>query len=70
MPRKLSVIEQKDDLDTWKKYHEYLHRWIAESVFSAIKRILGEHVKAIRWKNVVKGHVKSIHIQYIHYNEF
>jgi len=47
MPSKLSVIEQKEDLDVWKENHECGYRWTAESVFSAFKRILGEHVKAV-----------------------
>ena len=51
MPRKLSVMEQKKDLDTWKKNHEPGYRWTAESAF---KRIFGEHVKAVKWKNMVK----------------
>ncbi len=55
MPRKLSVIiEQKEDLDAWKNNHEYGYRWAAESVFYAFKRIFGEHVKAVKWKNIVK----------------
>jgi len=54
MPRRLSVIEQKEGLDAWKKNHDYLYRWAAESVFSAFKRIFGEHVKAVRWRNMVK----------------
>jgi len=54
MPRKLSVVEQKKDLDAWKKNHGYGYRWAAESAFSAFKRIFGEHVKAVRWKNIIK----------------
>lgn len=27
---------------------------MAESAFSAFKRIFDEHVKAVRWKNVIK----------------
>jgi hypothetical protein len=54
MPRKLSVIEQKEDLDAWKHKHGYGYRWIAESAFSAFKRTFGEHVKAVKWKNMVK----------------
>ena len=34
--------------------HQYNYRWIAESVFSSFKRIFGEYVKAVRWKNMVK----------------
>ena len=54
MPRKLSVVEQKEDLEGWKEKHGYGHRWAAESAFSAFKRTFGEHVKAVRWKNMVK----------------
>ena len=54
MPRKLSVIEQKEDLKKWKKEHGYGYRWMAESAFSAIKRTFGEHVKSVKWKNMVK----------------
>jgi len=54
MSSKLSVKEQKEGLDVWKKNHDYLYRWAVESVFSAFKRIFGEHVKAVRWKNMVK----------------
>lgn len=53
-PRKLSGIDQKEDLDAWKKNHEYEHRGVAESVFSAFKRIFREHAKAVKWKNMVK----------------
>jgi len=54
MPRKLSVIEQKEDFDGWKQKHGYGYRWIAESAFSSFKRMFGEHVKAVKWKNMVK----------------
>ena len=29
-------------------------RWIAETVFSCIKRIFGEYVTAIRFENMIK----------------
>jgi len=54
MPRKLSVMEQKSDLNEWKKNHGYGYRWVVESAFSTFKRIFGEHVKAVKWKNIVK----------------
>ncbi len=54
MPRKLSVLEQKEDFDGWKQKHGYGYRWVAESAFSAFKRMFGEHIKAVRWKNMVK----------------
>jgi hypothetical protein len=51
--RKLSVVEQKLDLDKWKTNHSYGMRWMAESVFSSIKRTFGEHVTSVRWKSIV-----------------
>ena len=42
-----SVLEhEKLGHDSWKKVHHYGKRWAAESVFSAIKRIFGEVVRA------------------------
>ena len=54
IPRKLSVIEQKEDLDAWKKNHECGHRCTTESIFSAFERIFGERVNAVKWKNMLK----------------
>lgn len=45
--RSESVLEHKElDHDNWKILHHYGKRWAAESVFSAIKRIFGESVRA------------------------
>ena len=45
--RSESVLEhEKFGHDSWKKVHHYGKRWAAESVFSAIKRIFGEVVRA------------------------
>jgi transposase len=42
-----SVLEfQKYGYGSWKGVHQYGRRWAAESVFSAIKRIFGETVRA------------------------
>jgi hypothetical protein len=42
-----SVLEfKKYGYDSWKIVHGYGRRWSAESVFSAIKRIFGETVRA------------------------
>ena len=42
-----SVLEfKKYGYDSWKLVHRYGRRWAAESVFSAIKRIFGENVRA------------------------
>ena len=53
--RNLSVISQKkNDLQKWKDSVSYGQRWMVETVFSCIKRTLGEHVYSIKFKNMVK----------------
>lgn len=46
--------QTKDDLLKWKKKRRYGYRWIAETVFSTIKRTFGEYVSATRFQNMVK----------------
>ena len=53
-PRKLAVIQQLSDIDRWKNSVSYGYRWMAESVFSAIKRMFGEYVTARNYQNMVK----------------
>ncbi|NOJ29276.1 MAG: hypothetical protein DA328_03810 [Nitrososphaeraceae archaeon] len=45
--RNSTVQKQKTNLQLWK-------RWIVESVFSCIKRMLVEYVAAIRFENTVE----------------
>ena len=52
--RNLSVISQKNDLQRWKDSVSYGQRWIAETVFSCIKRTFGEYVYSIKFKNMLK----------------
>ena len=53
--RNLSAISQKkNNLQEWKDSVSYGQRWIAETVFSCIKRTFGEYVYSIRFKNRVK----------------
>jgi hypothetical protein len=52
--RNLSVISQKKDLQRWKDSVSYGQRWIAETVFSSIKRMFGEHVYSIKIKNMIQ----------------
>jgi len=48
-----SVLEfKKYGFDSWKLVHRYGRRWAAESVFSAIKRIFGENVRATSKKGM------------------
>lgn len=45
---------QTKDLLKWKAKRKYGHRWIAETAFSSIKRMFGEHTSATRFQNMVK----------------
>jgi hypothetical protein len=38
----------------WKQKYDYGRRWAAESVFSAVKRISGEHVAATKTENMMQ----------------
>jgi hypothetical protein len=53
--RNLSVLVQKNDLQRWKDSVSYGQRWIAETVFSCIKRMFDrEYVAVIRFENMIK----------------
>jgi Transposase DDE domain len=52
--RNLSVLVQKNDLQKWKDSVSYGQRWIAETVFSSIKRRFGEYVYSVRLKNMIQ----------------
>ena len=52
--RNLSVIAQKKDLERWKYSISYGQRWIAETVFSSIKRMFGEYVYSVKLKNMIQ----------------
>ena len=53
-PRKIAVLQQLSDFDKWKRSVSYGHRWIVETVFSAMKRMFGEYVMARNYQNMVK----------------
>jgi hypothetical protein len=53
-PRKLIVLQQMNNFKKWKHSVSYGHRWNAETVFSATKRMFGEYVMARTYPNVVK----------------
>ena len=42
--RNMSVVKQQANLKRWKRSVSYGHRWMAETAFSSIKRMFGEHV--------------------------
>jgi len=48
------VKMQNNNLQNWKDRASYGKRWIVETFFSCIKRLFGEYVTAIRFKNMIK----------------
>jgi transposase len=53
-PRKIIVLQQLKNLERWKSKVNYGSRWIAETVFSSLKRVFGEYVSAKKFPNMVK----------------
>jgi hypothetical protein len=51
---------QTRDFIKWKKKRRYGNRWIAETVFSSIKRMFGEYVSATRFQNMVKEMILKV----------
>lgn len=51
--RNREVYSQSKDLLKWKKSRKYGNRWIAETVFSSMKRTYGEYVSAIKYQNMI-----------------
>ena len=54
LPRKRVVLNQLKNFERWKTRVKYGSRWIAETVFSSVKRTFGEYVTAKRFPNMVK----------------
>ena len=52
--RNKNIQLQKTNLQQWKDSVDYGQRWIAETIFSCIKRMFGEYVTAIRFENMIK----------------
>jgi hypothetical protein len=52
--RNREVSSQIKDLFKWKKKRKYGHRWMAETAFSSMKRMFGEHTSAAKFQNMVK----------------
>ncbi len=46
--------EKRENQAYWKARIGYGHRWIVESVFSAFKRLFGEHLMALNWDNIIQ----------------
>ena len=58
--RNMEVEGQTRDLIKWKKKKGYGKRWIAETVFSSIKRMFGEYTSATRFQNMVKEMILQV----------
>ncbi len=58
--RNREVKSQTRDLVKWKKKRKYGQRWIAETVFSSIKRTFGEYVSAIKYQNMIKEMILKV----------
>ena len=52
--RNMSVLRQQTNLKRWKHSMGYGQRWMAETVFSCIKRMFGEYVNARKFHNMTK----------------
>ena len=52
--RNMSVMRQQTNLKRWKHSVSYGQRWMAETVFSSIKRTFGEYVTARNFQNMAK----------------
>jgi hypothetical protein len=52
--RNKEVRLQTKDLLKWKKKRKYGYRWMAETVFSSIKRMFGEFVSTTKLQNMIK----------------
>src|SRR5215469_14961379 len=52
--RNMSVIRQQTNLKRWERSVSYGYRWIAETVFSSIKRTFGEYVAARKFPHMVR----------------
>ncbi|HSF49149.1 MAG TPA: transposase, partial [Nitrososphaeraceae archaeon] len=59
--RNKTVKIQKTDLVKWKDSVGYGQRWIAETIFSCMKRMFGrEYVTAIRFENMIKEMILKV----------
>jgi len=65
-PRKIAVLQQLSDFGRWRRSVGYGHRWMAETVFSAMKRMFGEYVMARNYQSMVK----EIYLKASLYNMF
>jgi hypothetical protein len=55
-PARAKAVRERKELgyQRWKEKYDYGRRWAAETVFSAAKRISGEHVAATKTENMMQ----------------
>ena len=55
-PKRAEVVREVKALGykTWAKKKGYGYRWISESVFSAVKRMCGEVIRARKWPQMLR----------------
>ncbi|MGC1927349.1 MAG: transposase [Candidatus Nitrosopolaris sp.] len=53
-PGKRDVLKQLKNFKKWKAKVRYGSRWVAETVFSSLKRMFGEDVSAKKFPSMVK----------------
>ena len=58
--------EKRENQAYWKARTGYGHRWLAEAVFSAFKRLFGEHPMAPEWENIVQ----EVRLKAVQYNKW
>ena len=59
--RNLSVLAQRNDIKKWKDSVSYDgQRWMAETVFSCIKRMFGEYVYSVKFENMIKEMILKV----------
>lgn len=66
LPRRRAVLCQSKNFERWKTRVRYGSRWMAETVFSSLKRMFGEYVTANRFPNMVKEMILKASL----YNQF
>ncbi len=66
---RLNMINKNEKYENqtyWKARIGYGMRWLVESVFSEFKRLLGEHLMALKWENIVQ----EVRLKVIQYNKW
>jgi hypothetical protein len=58
--RNREVEFQARDILKWKKKRKYGERWMAETMFSCIKRTFGEYVSATKLQNMIKEMILKV----------